>query len=64
MFIQVMTEEQAADMPYNPFDLTKVWYKKDFPLIEVDILNLTKIQIIILQMLNKLHSILPILYPV
>ena len=22
-------------MPYNPFDLTKVWYKKDFPLIEV-----------------------------
>lgn len=35
MFIQVMTEEQAANMPYNPFDLTKVWYKKDFPLIEV-----------------------------
>ena len=33
--IQVMTEEQAANMPYNPFDLTKVWYKKDFPLIEV-----------------------------
>ena len=22
-------------MPYNPFDLTKVWYKKDFPLIPV-----------------------------
>jgi len=35
MFIQVMTEEQAANMPYNPFDLTKVWYKKDYPLIEV-----------------------------
>ncbi|WP_342511817.1 catalase [Sporosarcina sp. FSL K6-1522] len=35
MYIQVMTEEQAANMPYNPFDLTKVWYKKDFPLIEV-----------------------------
>lgn len=35
MFIQVMTEEQANNMPYNPFDLTKVWYKKDFPLIEV-----------------------------
>mgnify|MGYP001495045715 CR=1 FL=1 len=35
MYIQVMTEEQAKDMPYNPFDLTKVWYKKDFPLIEV-----------------------------
>ncbi|WP_342600919.1 catalase [Psychrobacillus sp. FSL H8-0483] len=35
MFIQVMTEEQANNMPYNPFDLTKVWYKEDFPLIEV-----------------------------
>lgn len=35
MYIQVMTEEQASNMPYNPFDLTKVWYKKDFPLIEV-----------------------------
>lgn len=35
MFIQVMTEEQALHMPYNPFDLTKVWYKEEFPLIEV-----------------------------
>lgn len=35
MYIQVMTEEEAEKMPYNPFDLTKVWYKKDFPLIEV-----------------------------
>ncbi|MFS0689077.1 catalase [Sporosarcina sp. 179-K 8C2 HS] len=35
MYIQVMTEEQALNMPYNPFDLTKVWYKADFPLIEV-----------------------------
>ncbi len=35
MFIQVMTQEQAGNMPYNPFDLTKMWYKKDFPLIEV-----------------------------
>ncbi|MUV38512.1 Catalase [Lentibacillus sp. JNUCC-1] len=35
MYIQVMTEEEAYNMPYNPFDLTKVWYKEDFPLIEV-----------------------------
>lgn len=35
MYIQVMTEEQAREMPYNPFDLTKVWYKDEFPLIEV-----------------------------
>ncbi|QQK81266.1 catalase [Salicibibacter cibi] len=35
LYIQVMTEEEAKNMPYNPFDLTKVWYKKDFPLIPV-----------------------------
>lgn len=42
LFIQVMTEEQALKMPYNPFDLTKVWYKKDFPLIEVGIMELNR----------------------
>lgn len=35
MFIQVMTEEQARNHPDNPFDLTKVWYKAEYPLIEV-----------------------------
>src|SRR5690625_4638237 len=34
-YIQVMTEEEAKNTPYNPFDLTKVWPKGDFPLIEV-----------------------------
>jgi catalase len=29
-------------MPYNPFDLTKVWYKKDFPLIEVGYFELNR----------------------
>ena len=42
MFIQVMTEEQADKMPYNPFDLTKVWYKKEFPLIEVGYFELNR----------------------
>jgi len=42
MYIQVMTEEQAENMPYNPFDLTKVWYKKDFPLIEVGYFELNR----------------------
>ncbi|PKM85125.1 MAG: catalase [Firmicutes bacterium HGW-Firmicutes-11] len=42
MFIQVMSEEQANNMPYNPFDLTKVWYKKDFPLIEVGYFELNR----------------------
>ena len=35
LFIQVMTDEEAKKLPYNPFDLTKMWFKKDFPLIEV-----------------------------
>lgn len=42
MYIQVMTVEQADAMPYNPFDLTKIWYKKDFPLIEVGEFELNK----------------------
>ncbi len=42
MFIQVMTEEEADKMPYNPFDLTKVWSKKDFPLIPVGMLELNR----------------------
>ena len=42
MYIQVMTEKQAGNMPYNPFDLTKVWYKKDFPLIEVGYFELNR----------------------
>jgi len=42
LFIQVMPEKDAAKMPYNPFDLTKVWYHKDYPLIEVGVLELNK----------------------
>jgi catalase len=42
MYIQVMTEEQAKAMPYNPFDLTKVWYKNEFPLIEVGYFELNR----------------------
>lgn len=42
MYIQVMTEEQAKELPYNPFDLTKVWYKGDFPLIEVGVVELNR----------------------
>ena len=35
LFIQVMTDAQAKAFPFNPFDLTKVWPKAAFPLIEV-----------------------------
>ncbi len=40
--IQVMTEKQASELPYNPFDLTKVWYHGDFPLIEVGTMELNR----------------------
>jgi len=35
MYIQVMTQEQAKNHYENPFDITKIWKHKDFPLIEV-----------------------------
>ncbi|KAL3110110.1 hypothetical protein niasHT_015713 [Heterodera trifolii] len=34
-FIQVMTFEEASRFRWNPFDLTKVWPHRDFPLIPV-----------------------------
>ncbi len=40
--IQVMTEEQAENSPYNPFDLTKVWPHADYPLIEVGVMELNR----------------------
>ena len=40
--IQVMTDEQAAKHKHNPFDLTKVWPKGDYPLIEVGVMELNR----------------------
>jgi catalase len=40
--IQVMPEADAAQMPYNPFDLTKVWYHSDYPLMDVGIMELDR----------------------
>jgi catalase len=40
--VQIMTEAQAEKTPYDPFDLTKVWPHKDFPLIEVGVLELNR----------------------
>ncbi|MBE3652974.1 catalase [Vibrio navarrensis] len=42
LYIQVMPEKEAAQVPYNPFDLTKVWPHKDYPLIEVGVLELNR----------------------
>jgi catalase len=33
--VQIMPEADAATVPYHPFDLTKIWPKGDYPLIEV-----------------------------
>jgi catalase len=42
MYFQIMTEEQAANYKENPFDITKTWSHKDFPLIEVGVLELNR----------------------
>ncbi|CAL1265602.1 unnamed protein product [Larinioides sclopetarius] len=41
-YIQVMTFEQARTWRFNPFDVTKVWPQKEFPLIEVGKLVLNR----------------------
>ncbi len=38
-----MTDEQAKSFKWNPFDVTKVWPHKEFPLIDVGIMELNKI---------------------
>jgi catalase len=40
--IQVMPEKDAAKYRFHPFDLTKVWPHKDYPLMEVGVLELNR----------------------
>lgn len=40
--VQIMPEKDAGKLSYNPFDLTKVWLKKDYPLIEVGVMELNR----------------------
>ncbi len=40
--VQIMPEEDAEKVPYHPFDLTKVWPHKDYPLIEVGVMELNR----------------------
>ncbi|WP_208827764.1 catalase [Bradyrhizobium neotropicale] len=42
LFIQAMTDKQAKAHKHNPFDLTKVWPKADYPLIEVGVMELNR----------------------
>ncbi|PIO65871.1 catalase [Teladorsagia circumcincta] len=40
--IQLMTFEQAAAFPMNPFDITKIWPHKEYPLIPVGTMTLNR----------------------
>ena len=35
LYMQVLTFDQAKAVPFNPFDLTKIWPHREFPLHEV-----------------------------
>lgn len=42
MFVQIMSEDEADACHFNPFDLTKIWPKREFPLIEVGYFELNR----------------------
>ncbi|SDH62122.1 catalase [Agrococcus jejuensis] len=42
LYVQVMPYDEAAEYRFNPFDLTKVWPKGDYPLIEVGRMELNR----------------------
>ncbi|GAA2170429.1 catalase [Agrococcus versicolor] len=42
LHVQVMPYEDAATYRFNPFDLTKVWPKSDYPLVEVGRMELNR----------------------
>jgi len=43
MQIQVMTNDQAKAFKWNPFDVTKVWSHKEYPLIDAGVMELNVI---------------------
>jgi catalase len=42
MKIQVMSEGESKNCNFNPFDLTKVWPHKDYPMIDVGVMELNR----------------------
>lgn len=42
LYVQVLTPEQTAKLPYHPFDVSKVWFHSDAPLIPVGKLVLNR----------------------
>lgn len=43
MKVQIMTEQEAKNYRWNPFDVTKVWPHKDYPLVDVGVLELNEV---------------------
>ena len=42
LYVQVMPYEEAKTYRFNPFDLTKIWSKKDYPRIKVGTMTLNE----------------------
>ncbi len=42
MQVQIMTEEEAHNAAFNPFDLTKVWPHRDYPCLDIGIMELNR----------------------
>jgi catalase len=42
LYVQIMPETDAEKVPYHPFDLTKVWPHKDYPVIEVGVIEFNR----------------------
>lgn len=42
LYVQVMPYDEARNYRFNPFDLTKVWSKKDYPRIKVGTMTLNE----------------------
>ncbi len=42
LYVQIMSEAEASKVPYNPFDLTKVWSHRDFLLIEAGVMEFNR----------------------
>lgn len=40
--VQIMPEKDADNYRFHPFDLTKIWSKKDYPLIDVGMIELNR----------------------
>jgi len=59
-----MPEKDAAKYAFNPFDLTKVWLHKDYPLMEVGVLELNRNPEITLRKSNRPPSIRQTSFPV